>query len=250
MNDLSDIDSLLQQVKDLTREQQQVLSIISHDLRSPLNRVFALTQLIQMSATNLTAEQKDYLEKIHLTIADGLAMMRNLVDYRNLEYRTIELHPETFNAGDLIESCVKNFESIAAKKSIKLALECEANLIVITDRQCLTRVIDNLLANAVKFSDRSKKIIVRAGTLSTHHFKIEVQDEANGIAHDEFPLLFHKFQKLSNLPTAGESSTGLGLFIAKSMAEKIGGEIACTTTAKVGSIFSVELPKKINHPNK
>src|SRR6185436_20320192 len=123
MNDLSDIDSLLQQVKDLTVEQQQVLSIISHDLRSPLNRVFALTQLIQMNATNLTAEQKDYLEKIHLTIADGLAMMRNLVDFRNLEYRTIELHPETFNAGDLVESCVKNFTSIALKKDIGITVE-------------------------------------------------------------------------------------------------------------------------------
>src|SRR6478752_3661657 len=113
MNDLSDIDNLIKQVDDLTREQQKVLSIVSHDLRSPLNRVFALTQLIQMNATNLTAEQKDYLEKIHLTVADGLAMMRNLVDYRNLEYRDTELHPETLNAGDLVESCVKNFTSIA-----------------------------------------------------------------------------------------------------------------------------------------
>lgn len=245
MNDLSDIDSLLQQVKDLTHEQQQVLSIISHDLRSPLNRVFALTQLIQMNATNLTAEQKDYLEKIHLTIADGLAMMRNLVDFRNLEYRTIELHPETFNAGELVESCVKNFSVIAQKKNIELDVACERNLMVTTDKLCLTRVIDNLLSNALKFSSGGKKISVRADTLFINHLKIEVQDEANGIAKEELPKLFNKFQKLSNLPTAGESSTGLGLFIAKSMAEIIGGKVTCTTTAGVGSIFSAELPKKI-----
>jgi signal transduction histidine kinase len=250
MNDLSEIDTLLQQVKDLTHEQQQVLSIISHDLRSPLNRVFALTQLIQMNATNLTGEQKDYLERIHLTIADGLAMMRNLVDFRNLEYRTIELHPETFNAGELVESCVKNFAVIAQKKKIELDVECETNLMVTTDKQCLTRVIDNLLSNAVKFSPAGKKISVRADTLFINHLKIEVQDEANGIAKDELSKLFNKFQKLSNLPTAGESSTGLGLFIAKSMAEKIGGKVMCTTTAGVGSIFSAELPKTINQPNK
>lgn len=250
MNDLSEIDTLLQQVKDLTHEQQQVLSIISHDLRSPLNRVFALTQLIQMNATNLTGDQKDYLEKIHLTIADGLAMMRNLVDYRNLEYRTIELHPETFNASELVESCVKNFASIAQKKNIGLEVECEPNLVVVTDKQCLARVVDNLLSNAVKFSSAGKKIVVRADTLFINHLKIEVQDEASGIAKEELPKLFNKFQKLSNLPTAGESSTGLGLFIAKSMAEKIGGKVLCTTTAGVGSIFSVELPKTINQPNK
>ncbi|HEU5291524.1 MAG TPA: HAMP domain-containing sensor histidine kinase [Cyclobacteriaceae bacterium] len=250
MNDLTDIDSLLKQVKDLTHEQHQVLSIISHDLRSPLNRVFALIQLIQMNETNLTPEQKDYLEKIHLTIADGLAMMRNLVDYRNLEYRTIELHPETFNAGDLIDSCVKGFSNIATRKDIVVTVECEPNLNVTTDKQCLTRVIDNLLGNAVKFSDRGKKITVRADILSIHHLKIEVQDEANGIDKDELSKLFHKFQKLSNLPTAGESSTGLGLFIAKSMAEKIGGKITCKTRAGVGSNFSVELPKTINQLNK
>ena len=250
MNDLSDIDSLLKQVKDLTFEQQQVLRIISHDVRSPLNRVFALIQLIQMNATNLTPEQKDYLEKIHLTIADGLAMMRNLVDYRNLEYRTIELHPETFNAGDLVDSCVRGFSDIASKKDLVLSVECEPHLHVTTDKQCLARVIDNLLANAVKFSARGKKITVRADTLFIDHLKIEVQDEANGIANDELPKLFQKFQKLSNLPTAGESSTGLGLFIAKSMAEKLGGKIKCRTTAGVGSVFSVELPKKIDQPNK
>jgi signal transduction histidine kinase len=250
MNDLSDIDSLLQQVNDLTRDQQQVLSIISHDLRSPLNRVFALVQLIQMNATNLTAEQKDYLEKIHLTIADGLAMMRNLVDYRNLEYRTIELHPETFNATELVESCVKSINNIAVKKDIALTVACEPTLHVTTDKQCLTRVIDSLLANAVKFSSRGKKIIVRADTLYINHLKIEVEDEANGIAQEDLPKLFQKFQKLSNLPTAGESATGLGLFIAQSMAEKIGGKIKCNTTAGVGSIFSVELPKTIDQPNK
>lgn len=250
MNDLSDIDSLLKQVKDLTLEQQQVLSIISHDLRSPLNRVFALVQLIQMNATNLTADQKDYLEKIHLTVADGLAMMRNLVDYRNLEYRTIELHPETFNAGELVESYVRNFNNIAVKKDITLTVTCEPNLQVVTDKQCFTRVVDNLLSNAVKFSARGKKITVHADTLFINHLKIEIQDEANGIAKDDVPKLFQKFQKLSNLPTAGESSTGLGLFIAQSMAEKIGGKIKCTTTAGVGSIFSVELPKRIDQPNK
>lgn len=250
MKDLSDIDSLVKQVKDLTYEQQHVLNILSHDLRSPFNRVFALVQLIQMNATNLTAEQKDYLEKIHLTIADGLAMMRNLVDYRNLEYRTIELHPETINAGEFVELCVKGFSTIANKKDIVLAVECEPNLIVTTDKQCLTRVIDNLLSNAVKFSARGKKISVRADTLFIHHLKLEVQDEAGGIAKNELSKLFHKFQKLSNLPTAGESSTGLGLFIAKSMAEKIGGKIKCTTIAGVGSTFSVELPKTIDQPNK
>lgn len=250
MNDLSDTDSLTRQVEQLMQEQQQLLTIVSHDLRSPLNRVFALVQLLQMNATNLTEEQKNYLEKIHLVVADGLAMMRNLVDYRNLEHRVIELHPETFNASDLMESCVRNFKSIADKKDITLEVECEANLMVVSDKQCLTRVIDNLLANAVKFSPAGKKVWVRADTLFIHHLKIDIQDEASGFSKEEAARLFQKFQKLSPRPTAGESSTGLGLFVAQAMAEKIGGKISCSTKEKVGSTFSVELPKTINQSNR
>ena len=227
-----------------------MLSIISHDLRSPLNRVFALTKLLQMGNDNLTDEQQDYLAKIHLVVADGLAMMRNLVDYRNLEYRSIDLHPEKLNVSDLVESCVKNFQSVAAKKEIELHVECEKNLFANTDKQCLVRVIDNLLANAIKFSPPKTKVIVRADTLFINHLKIEVQDEARGFTPDDLPKLFQKFQKLSATPTGGESSTGLGLFVAQSMAEKIGGKISCSTKERIGSTFSLELPKTPDQSNK
>lgn len=245
MNDLSDIDNLSRQIEELMREKQQVISIVSHDLRSPLNRIFALIQLLQMNSSNLTAEQKDYLERMHLVIADGLVMMRNLVDYRNLEFREIDTHPETFNVCSFLESIVKSFRLIAAKKDIELNIECESNLTVTTDKQCLGRVVDNLLSNAVKFSPSGKKVWVRADTLFINHLKIEVQDEAPGFLPEEVPMLFQKFRKFSTPPTGGESSTGLGLFVARSMAEKIGGKITCVTTSRVGSTFSIELPKSV-----
>jgi signal transduction histidine kinase len=235
-------DSLKQKVEELMREKQHVLSIVSHDLRSPLNRIFALIQLVQMSADNLTAEQTDFLEKMHLIVADGLAMMRNLVDYRNLEYRTIDLHPESINVGDVITSATKSFKAIAAKKNLNIECSCENNLIVTTDKQCLGRVIDNLLANALKFSSPGKKIHVRA-TQSANRISVEVQDDAGGFLESERNQIFQKFQKLSARPTAGESSTGLGLFVAQSMAEKIGSKITCSTTERVGSVFSFELSK-------
>ncbi len=249
MTNYSDIDTLSKQVEDLMREKQHVISIVSHDLRSPLNRIFALTQLLQLDGSNLTSEQKDYLEKIHLVIADGLAMMRNLVDYNNLEHSTINLLVETFNVGDFIESVAKHFKPLAAKKKIELKVACGNTLTITTDKLCLSRVLDNLLANAVKFSPEGKKISVLAGMFDDA-LKIEVHDEARGFLSDELPKLFHKFQRHSARPTAGESSTGIGLFIAQSMAEKIGGKIMCTTTEGIGSVFSVELPKTIDQSNK
>ena len=246
-----DTTNLSKQVEELKREQQQILSIISHDLRSPLNRVFALVELLEMSTVGLSPDQKTYLEKIHITIADGLAMMTNLVDYRNIEYRDIDLDLKQVNVSDLVLSRVKRFAPIAEIKYLEILTDCQDNLVAITDSRWLTRSIDNLLANAVKFSPKGKKIWVRAHALSPDQLKIEVQDEAQGFTTDEISLLFQKFQKFSAQPTGGESKTGLGLFVANAMIEKLGGKLTCTTKEKTGSTFSLELPKQsINRTSK
>jgi len=236
------IAELEKKVEDLVLEKQRVISIVSHDLRSPLNRLFALIQLMQMDINGLSDQQKDYLEKMHLVIADGLSMMRNLVDYRNLEYRAIDTRIEPVNITEFVRTSVKNFKSIAEKKGIELLEEYENNLTINTDKQCVHRVLDNILSNALKFSSAGKKVWVRLSSMPSHQIKIEIQDEARGFLANDLTKLFQKFQKLAARPTAGESSTGLGLFVAKSMAEKINGKISCKSTEGVGSVFSVVLP--------
>lgn len=236
------IAELEKKVEELALEKQRVISIVSHDLRSPLNRLFALIQLMQMDIQGLSDQQKDYLEKMHLVIADGLTMMRNLVDYRNLEYRVIETRIEPINITDLVKALVKSSHAIAEKKRIELHLNFENGLIIHTDKQCAHRVLDNILSNAIKFSAPEKKVWVRLSSLTSQQVKVEIEDEARGFLPEELVKLFQKFQKLNARPTAGESSTGLGLFVAKSMADKINGEISCRTTAGVGSVFTVVLP--------
>ncbi len=244
MNEPSDIQTLTEKIEELTREKQHVLSIISHDLRSPLNRIFALIRLTQMVGDNLTEEQKDYLEKMHLIVADGLAMMRNLVDYRNLEYRDIDIMVESINVGDQIETIVKNFRSVTVKKNIKLEGVREKELIITSDKQCVGRILDNLIGNAIKFSGSGTTVRINTASIANDRFKIEVKDEAPGFVEEDAPKIFQKFQKLSARPTAGESTTGLGLFIAQSMAGKIGGKIFYSAGQDRGSVFTVDLPKK------
>lgn len=236
------IAELEKKVEELALEKQRVISIVSHDLRSPLNRLFALIQLMQMDIHSLSDQQKDYLEKMHLVIADGLSMMRNLVDYRNLEYRVIETHIEPINITELVKTLVKNSNDIAKKKRIELLESCESGLIIHTDKQCAHRVLDNILSNAIKFSAPNKKVWVRLSSFTSQEVKIEIEDEARGFLPEELVKLFQKFQKLNARPTAGESSTGLGLFVAKSMGDKINCEISCRTTAGLGSVFTIVLP--------
>jgi two-component system sensor histidine kinase/response regulator len=238
-----ELESLRKTIAEIDKEKQQIISIVSHDIKAPLNRIFALVQLLHMSEENLTDEQQQYLDKIHQVVADGLSMIRNLVDYRNLEYRKIDINPEEIDVKDFMTTTVKNFKSLAGKKNITIHLDAPESAVITTDNQCLNRVADSLLSNAIKFSNDGKEIFVSVKT-GTDNVEISVRDQARGFTGNDLLNLYNKFQKLSAKPTSGESSTGLGLYITKKMLTKIGGSITCKTEEGIGSTFVIVLPKK------
>ncbi len=239
------IDSLQRQVDELTREKQQIISLVSHDIKGPLNRVFALVQLLQMDGENLTPDQLNYLSKMHLVVADGLGMIHNLVDYRNLEYKSIEILIEEMDLAQIIRPVARHYFTLASKKNIDLVFESPASLIIQSDHHCVVRSVENLISNAVKFSPKGKTVYVTLESTS-QGASIAVKDEARGFTKDDQKKMFGKFQKLSALPTSGESSTGLGLLIVKLMLDKIKGTLHYVTTEGTGSVFTVTLPLRIS----
>lgn len=242
----SDIDALNKQIELLNLEKQQLISLVSHDLRSPLNRAFALAELLLMEKDGLSDFQKDYLEKMRLVIADGLSMMRNLVDYRNLEFISIDILPQEIDVSEFIQKLVTEFKSITDKKEITVETKLEPGAKIISDKQCLDRAFGNLFSNAVKFSKPGQKIQVKSSRVADNRIQIELEDEIGGFSREEEKTLFQKFKKYKALPTGNESSTGLGLFVAKAMAERIEGTVICKTQAGIGSIFIITLPEKID----
>ncbi len=232
---------LLRQIENLQEEKRKLISIVSHDVKSPLNRLYALVQLLQMGHDNLTGEQKNYLEKMHIVVADGLDMIRNLVDYRSIENNSITLLPEDIQLQSFMQSVITSFSNVASKKGIKLVVETQ-NAMLHTDKQCLQRAVDTLISNALKFSFPGKKVWIRANPYHNNTALIEIEDEALGFKQDELRQLFQKFKKFTARPTGGESSTGLGLFISKAMVEKIGGKVSCLNHEGVGSTFQLLVP--------
>jgi len=229
-------------VDQLNGEKQQIISIVSHDIKAPLNRIFALVQLMEMDKQNLTNDQKNYLDKMHQVVVDGLSMIRNLVDYRNIEYRGIDLHPEQINISAFIDSKVKNFRTLADKKNIIINYTAPEDITIVSDDQCLTRVFDGLISNAIKFSAEGKEIFVSV-TNEPNRVDVRVQDQARGFRAEDLSKLFMKFQKLTAKPTAGESSTGLGLYVVKEFLDKIGGTMKIETQEGIGTTFVVSLLK-------
>ncbi|MEO1053771.1 MAG: HAMP domain-containing sensor histidine kinase [Bacteroidota bacterium] len=233
-----------QRLKQLNEEKNNIIGVVSHDLKSPLNRIFALSNLILLTGENLNPDQKDYLEKMHQVVKDGLDLIRNLLDIRAIEDKGIEMRYEELDICDFLTRMVKNYKSIAEKKQMKIYYSGEISEFNLhSDYQYLNRIFDNLISNAVKFAPQGSKVYVKMFEYDDH-VKVEVIDQGPGISDDDKKKLFQKFQLLSARPTGGESSTGLGLSITKSLVEKLGGKIYCESTLGEGSKFSVELPKQ------
>lgn len=228
---------------ELNREKQQLIGVVSHDLKGPFNRIFALIQLMGMDGDNLTDDQRDYLGKIHQITADGLNMVRNLVDARKMDDRGIDLQPEKFNMVALIAPIVKQYTILAEKKKITIAFRAPERLDVVLDKMYLSRVFENLISNALKFSPPEKSIEVSLFD-EGQTAMVEVKDQGPGLSETDQALLYQKFQKLTARPTGGESSTGLGLSIAKRIVEKMGGEIGCRSKLDEGARFWIRVPKK------
>lgn len=226
----------------LNQEKLQIVSVVSHDLKGPFNRIFALIQLMSSSMENLTEDQKDYLGKMHQIVADGLSMIRNLLDNRRLDDQDLEFMPTTLNLSSVLNSLLRNYKTLAEKKQISIHLTSPENVPLQIDKSYLTRVIENLLSNAVKFSDSNTNIYVNL--IDDGKFiEFSVRDEGPGIREEEQKKLFQKYQRLTPRPTAGESSTGLGLFIVKSVIEKMNGTVRCESEEGKGATFTVRLSR-------
>ncbi len=231
-----------QLLNDLNIEKQQIISVVSHDLKGPFNRIFALIQLMNLGNENLTKEQNEYTGKIHQIAVDGLNMVRNLLDARKIEDKMMEMTMEEIHLEPYVSSFVKNYQMVADKKNIDIHLHCPTEVNVLADRLFLNRILDNLLSNAVKFSPFNKRVVVSIEP-KKDIVLLSVKDEGPGISDEDQKKLYIKFQRLTAKPTGGESSTGLGLSIVKSLIEKMDGSILCHSQLDHGAKFTITLKK-------
>lgn len=227
----------------LLREKKQLIMLVSHDLKGPFNRIFALIQLLEMVSTNFTEEQKEYVGKMYQIVGDGLNMVRNLVDVRKLEERGVDPQPEQVNVAGVVTSITNQYRISAERKSIKMHLEAPKVLDFITDKNYLSRIMENLLSNAIKFSPADKNVFVTLDQPEPDLVGITVRDEGPGLSAEDQQKLYQKFQKLTPRPTSGESSTGLGLSIVKQLATSMGGDVTCKSVVDEGSTFIIRLPR-------
>jgi len=179
-------------------------------------------------------------------MAEAIRIMNSLVsdflDFQALRSGTISLDPEEVWLNDLVQSVADQYRANAEAKQVHLRVNLAPDLpLTQADPDRLYQVISNLVSNAIKFCPPDAQVGVR-----TRQYQdvvlCEVADTGPGIPDLEIPMLFHEFARLSNKPTGGEKSSGLGLSIARQLVELHGGDIGVKSKVGQGSLFWFTVP--------
>ncbi|MDR1083142.1 MAG: response regulator [Coriobacteriales bacterium] len=221
----------------------EFLAKISHDIRSPMNAVIGLAQML--SATGLDTHQRELLTKIQ-TSSDGLlALINDLLDLSKIEAGKLEVIDDYFDFKDFLSELSSVFEVLLKQKELALHTHFAADIpeIVYTDAKRLQQILTNLVNNAYKYTP-SGWVDFSVSRTRDGLVRLEVCDTGIGIREDELNKLFTAFEQLDIKRNRDITGTGLGLAITKQLVELMGGSIEVQSVYGEGSTFSVVLPLK------
>jgi signal transduction histidine kinase len=236
------IESINKSLVELNEEKNDLISIVAHDLKSPLNQISGMLEIIKLSSQNQPSEHSEYTVKIEQSTNRLKKMVTKILDVSAIESKTLNITLEKVNLAALLEDIVSRFSEMAAKKEITLVKEIDHHVpSIISDSNYISEVLENLLSNAVKYSPLGKQVTIK---LHQHadYIRMEFIDQGQGISEKDMKNLFGKYHKLSARPTAGEDSTGLGLSIVRKYVLALNGRVWCESEEGKGANFIVELP--------
>ena len=228
-------------LEEANKEKDFLMNVVAHDLKSPINRIKGITQLLKLTEPN--EEQQNYLDILMKVSEDNLDFIRDLLDVSAFEGSERKLNFQEFNVNQLLEEIKEDFKNASDSKGITVNLRLvEKELNIITDHEYCTRILTNLFSNAIKFTPVGKAVGLGAN-FSDNKIQFSVKDSGPGFTDEDKEQLYKKFTKLSAQPTQGESSNGLGLALVKILVYKLDGEIELNTEVGQGSEFIVSFNK-------
>lgn len=226
----------------LNEEKDHFLGIATHDLKSPLNGVLGLVNLMKLQHSNLTPDQLQYLNLMENSCVNMHMLIQNLLDVNRIEQGKNAINKEYIAINGLLKKQYHVFRQTAEKKNISLILEDHVpDFSIHTDPEILNRILENLISNAIKFSPAHKEVAINVVRTETH-IRFEVLDQGPGLSAVDKQKIFGKFQRLSARPTGGETSSGLGLSIVKELVLALNGSIVVESEENKGAKFIVQLP--------
>ena len=243
----AELDERAEQLRQASELKSRFLSNMSHEFRTPLNSVLALSRLL-LDRTDgpLTAEQERQVTYIRRSAESLTELVNDLLDLAKVEAGKLEIRPRYFTISELFGALRGVMKPLQQNDAVDLVFEepvdCPA---LFTDEAKVAQVLRNLISNSLKFTERGEVRVSARFDPELGQCSMEVRDTGIGIAPQDQELVFQEFSQVANLLQFRAKGTGLGLPLSRRLAELLGGTLTVRSTPGVGSVFTLGIPSDL-----
>lgn len=230
----------LNKLKEIDEMKDNLVSMASHELRSPLTAIRGYIDLLEDKKLELDLEAKKYFTNISLSVGRLNTLVNDMLEVSRLEGNRIPLTITSLDPSGIISQSVEELRSQAIQKGLELTLLEQEKAVVLADEARVKEILVNLVGNAIKYTE--KGTVQVSGRIKDKEYLITVADTGFGISAEDQKKLFQKFARIQNKNTQSISGTGLGLWITLELAQRMGGSITVESIEGVGSHFTLHLP--------
>ncbi|WP_246160555.1 response regulator [Aureimonas fodinaquatilis] len=244
----SAIEAKAKEVELASRYKSDFLANMSHELRTPLNSSLILAKLLaDNSEGNLTVQQVQFAQTIQSSGNDLLNLINDILDLSKIEAGHVEIHPEAVSIERTLSGLRHMFEPLASNKGLQFNASVEADVPggIQTDPQRLEQIIKNLLANALKFTEKGS-VSLEVRRYGDSQLAFAIKDTGIGIAEEQQKRIFEAFHQADSTISRKFGGTGLGLSISRELVRLLGGHFLLESEVGVGSTFTIVIPTEFD----
>ena len=229
------------QLRQLNSMRRDFISNLSHELRTPVSVIRANSETLLDGALENKKDAKSFAKAI-LHNSERLSLMvSDLIDLSRIEYGDLKLNVQKIDLNHFINEFISSMKSLTKKKDIEIIYEPSKNNWIKADLQALERIMNNLIDNAFKYSEKGSSITISTEQ-AANHLKVLIADTGSGVSDEDKVYIFDRFYRTASARASDNKGSGLGLAIVKNLANSLDGEVGIESRKPNGSIFWFTLP--------
>ena len=231
-------------LKELNSTKDKLFSVIAHDLKNPFSAIMGFTEVMRDNLDKFSQEQiHEMISMVHDTSTSAYNMLQNLLEWARIQIGASPFHPHNNNLTSAIKEAVSLAKAHSSAKAISISINCPDNTKVYADRNMLAMMLNNLISNAIKFTNNNGCISI--SVQQNDYTAIKVQDNGIGMTEEQIGNLFKIENISSRIGTNHERGTGIGLILCKEVIDLHGGSIMVESEVGKGSCFTICLPPQM-----
>ena len=248
----AELDERAERLRQASELKTKFLSNMSHEFRTPLNSVLALSRLLlDRIDGELTAEQERQVGYIRRSAESLLELVNDLLDLAKVEAGKVDIKPNAFTVGELFGGLRGALRPLLTDQAVELIFEIPDRVPnLFTDEGKVTQILRNLISNALKFTEQGEVRVSASFNADRERVELSVRDTGIGIAPQDHERIFDEFAQVETKIQKRFKGTGLGLPLSRSLAELLGGELTIESVPGQGSVFTLSIPPERGDPSR